>query len=63
MLPLTAISDAVAAHGDQKEIVNAKSEFAKADSELTTTRPDRYESAIDHYCEAWKHALKAIGKG
>ena len=50
------------AHGDQTEIANARREFDRGVSDLATTRPDRYESAIDHYREAWRHAMKALGR-
>ena len=58
-LAQVAIDDAIAAHGDGKEIEQAKDEIAEGDSEAASGKDD---GGIDHYREAWKHALKAAGK-
>jgi len=58
-LAQVAIDDAIAAHGSGKEIEKAKDEIAKGDNETASGKDD---GGIDHYREAWKHALKAVGK-
>lgn len=55
-LATTAISDAIAAHGDAGKIAAAQSSVAKGDSEAAANRPDR---AIDAYKNAWKYAVAA----
>jgi hypothetical protein len=58
-LALVVINEAIAAHGDQKEIANARDELAKGDSDIASAK---HESGIEHYRNAWQHALKATGK-
>jgi hypothetical protein len=57
-----AIKDAITASGNPEEIRLAYVELALGDSDLTSSDPLRYESAINHYREAWRHAMRAMGK-
>jgi hypothetical protein len=54
-LAVVAIADA--AGGDPKDIAKANEELAKGDSEAAD---GKYTDAIEHYRNAWKHALKAM---
>jgi hypothetical protein len=51
-----AIADAVARSGDPGRVAKARDELAKGNRAWSN---GRFESAIEHYREAWKHALKA----
>jgi hypothetical protein len=52
-----ATGDAVAVHGDQNEIAQARDELARGDSDAAG---GKYESGIEHYRNGWQHALKAM---
>jgi len=56
-LAQTAINDAIAAGGNQQHITKANDELGKGDSDAANSK---FEAAIEHYREAWKHALKAV---
>jgi hypothetical protein len=50
-----------------KELEKCDKEFEKAQKELDHTKKDgtpdpKYDKAIKHYKNAWKHAQKALGK-
>ena len=59
-LAFVAISDALTAHGNAADIAKANDELAKGDAEVAA---GRHENAIERYRQAWKAALKAVGKG
>jgi len=56
ILASTAIMEAIGAEGDAKKIEKAMEELIKGDARAL----DKYASAIEHYRNAWKHALKAV---
>ncbi len=56
LIALVAIADAVARSGDPGSIAKASDALAKGNRALSN---GMFESAIEHYREAWKHALKA----
>src|SRR5262249_47779892 len=60
LLALVAINEAIAAHGDQKAIDSAQAELGKGDSDVAA---GKYDSGIEHYRQAWRQALDAVGKG
>lgn len=51
-----AINEAVRRNAKRNEIRNAQAEFSKAEAERSNGKAD---SAIDHYKNAWSHAIKA----
>jgi len=53
------IADALAANGDPKDIAKANEELAKGVREAAD---GKYDVAIEHYRNAWKHALHSMGK-
>jgi hypothetical protein len=55
LLAVVAIADATG--GDSKDIAKANDELGKGDNE---TAKGKYDSAIEHYRNAWKFAQKAI---
>ena len=59
MLARTAIDDAIAAGGKEKEIEKAEKEMVKAEKDKSKAK---YDKAIDHYKHAWAHAQKAVKK-
>ena len=52
-----AIDEAINAGGEQKEIDLANEELVKGDSE---NAEGKYNSTIEHYRNAWQHALKSV---
>jgi hypothetical protein len=58
-LAQAAINDALAATGDAKKIARANEELAKGDREAAD---GKYEPLIEHYLNAWKFALQAVGQ-
>jgi hypothetical protein len=57
LLASAAIHDAVAASGDTKKIDKANEELSKGDAR---TLDEKFVDAIEHYRNAWKHAIKAV---
>ena len=57
LLARTAIDDAMAVGGKEKEIEKAEKEMAKAEKDKSKAK---YDKAIDHYRHAWEHAQKAM---
>ncbi len=51
-----AIADAEARGGNPSRVAKARDELAKGSQDLAD---GRFEAAIEHYRDAWKHALKA----
>jgi hypothetical protein len=51
-----AMADAVARSGDPARVAKASEELAKGNRALSN---GSLEGAIEHYRDAWKHALKA----
>ena len=58
-LAVIAINDAIGAQGGQLEIEIATQELVKGDRDVAN---GKYESGIEHYRQAWRMALKAVGK-
>jgi hypothetical protein len=58
-LAQTAIEEAIAASGDQKEIDKALKEIDKAQEEIDK---GHFDKAIEHYKKAWHHAQVAMKK-
>ncbi|MCA1816442.1 MAG: hypothetical protein LC746_08580, partial [Acidobacteria bacterium] len=58
LLAQIAITDATNAHGKPAEIARANDELSKGDAEAARGKPT---DAIEHYGEAWRHALLAVG--
>jgi hypothetical protein len=56
VLAFVAITDALAAHADAQQIAKASGELANGDSQAAR---GKWESAIEHYRNAWSQALKA----
>jgi hypothetical protein len=52
-----AIHDAVAAGGDAKKIDKANEELSKGDARALD---GKFVDAIEHYRNAWKHAIQAV---
>jgi hypothetical protein len=59
MLARVQIDDAKKAGGDPKEIEKAEKEMVKAKEKWDK---GEYEQAVEHYENAWLHAIKAMGK-
>ncbi len=59
LLAFVAIDDAVAAQRVPSEIKKAREELARADADIAN---NKNESGIEHYRQAWKLALKAVGQ-
>ena len=59
-LAFVVISDALTANGNAADIAKANDELAKGDAEVAD---GKQENAIERYRQAWKAALKAVGKG
>ena len=57
LLALVAIEDAVAASGDAKKIDKANDELGKGDARVAD---GHFTDAIEHYRNAWKHAIQAV---
>ena len=57
LLAETAIGDAIAAHGDRKDIAKANADLADGNRDAARGRPD---DAIRSYESAWERALKAV---
>jgi hypothetical protein len=57
LLAETAIGDAIAAHGDRKDIAKANADLAEGNRDAARGRPD---DAIRSYESAWARALKAV---
>jgi len=56
-LATVAYNDAVAAGGDAKKIDKANDELSKGDARVSD---NHFADAIEHYRNAWKHAIKAV---
>jgi len=56
LIAQVAIADAVARGGNPTRVAKARDELAKGSRAWSN---GRFESAIEHYRDAWKHALKA----
>ena len=56
-LATVAYNDAVAAGGDAKKIAKANEELNKGDARALD---GKFVDAIEHYRNAWKHAIKAV---
>ena len=56
LIAQVAIADAEARGGSPARIARARDELAKGNQALSR---GRFEDAIEHYRDAWKHALKA----
>ena len=59
-LAVVGINDATSAGGNQRQIARASEELGSGDRDVAM---GRFGSGIEHYCEAWKHALKAVTRG
>jgi hypothetical protein len=59
LLAQVALSEAMAARADAKKIAAATQELFRGDSDATA---GKYSPAIEHYREAWKQELMALGK-
>ena len=57
LLAETAIGDAIAAHGDRRDIAKANEDLAEGNRDAAHGRPD---DAIRDYESAWERALKAV---
>ena len=57
LLAETAIGDAIAAHGDPRDIARAKDDLADGNRDAARGRSD---DAIRNYESAWERALKAV---
>lgn len=57
ILAVVAINNAIAAQGDPKKIAEASDELARGDRDAAAAK---FESAIEHYRNAWKHAQEAL---
>ncbi|HEY6803613.1 MAG TPA: hypothetical protein VI306_08545 [Pyrinomonadaceae bacterium] len=57
-----AINEAVGAGGAQRQIKEANDELKKGDREDAELLHIKFKSAIDHYRQAWKHAMNATDK-
>ncbi|MCJ7457028.1 right-handed parallel beta-helix repeat-containing protein [Candidatus Bathyarchaeota archaeon] len=57
LLALVAIEDAVAASGDAKKIDKANDELGKGDARVAD---GHFTDAIEHYRNAWKHAIQSV---
>jgi hypothetical protein len=53
LLAVVAINDALAAGADPAKLARAREELALGDDDITQAQ---YQSGIDHYRNAWKHA-------
>ncbi len=58
LLAAVAIGDAISAGGNQPDITKANQEIASGDNDVADYK---FNSGIEHYRNAWGHALKAIG--
>jgi hypothetical protein len=56
-LATVAYNDAVAAGGDAKKIAKANEELSKGDARALD---GKFVDAIEHYRNAWKHAIEAV---
>jgi len=56
-LAKVAIDDALTAHGDLKKINKANGELGKGDAGVADSH---FTDAIEHYRNAWKHAIEAV---
>jgi hypothetical protein len=57
LLVSAAIHDAVTAGGDVKKIDKANEELSKGDARVSD---NHFADAIEHYRNAWKHAIEAV---
>jgi len=57
LLALVAIEGAVAASGDAKKIDKANDELGKGDARVAD---GHFTDAIEHYRNAWKHAIQSV---
>ena len=57
LLVSAAIHDAVTAGGDVKKINKANEELSKGDARVSD---NHFADAIEHYRNAWKHAIEAV---
>jgi DNA/RNA endonuclease G (NUC1) len=57
LLAETAIGDAIAAHGDPRDIARASADLAEGNQDAAHGRPD---GAIEDYGRAWERAQKAV---
>jgi hypothetical protein len=60
LLAFIAIQDAITANGNANDIAKANDELSKGDINVAE---DKFDNAIERYLNAWKAALKSIGKG
>ena len=56
---VAAINDAISAGGKQLQTARANEDLAGGDSDVAA---GQFGSGIEHYREAWKHALKAVNE-
>jgi hypothetical protein len=59
LLAVVAINDAVAGGGDPKKIAESQDELGKGNTDFSA---GRYDTAIEHYEQAWNKALDALKK-